>query len=40
MARVEMEPKGAFRIMAGLMRAMSKGYNDRHLKDLKEVLEG
>ncbi|HEV8572259.1 MAG TPA: SRPBCC family protein [Actinomycetota bacterium] len=38
--RVEMQPKGALRIMGGVMGAMGRRYNDRHLKDLKEMLEG
>lgn len=37
--RVEMEPTGAFRIMGPLMAAMSRRYNTRHLRDLKELLE-
>lgn len=37
--RVEMEPMGALRIMGPLMGAMSRRYNSRHLRDLKELLE-
>jgi uncharacterized protein YndB with AHSA1/START domain len=37
--RVQMEAKGMFRIMEGLMGAMGRRYNTRHLRDLKEVLD-